>query len=157
MKEKTDRSRGSLVSNAVSDFIDLYILTQSTSLTRGLMFELTFAQARALIVVSARKTLTVSGLASILGINKATASILIGRLVTRGLVTRRRDAGDGRRVLISLSRKGEEIGAGRKSARRRQWLRTFGRLNDPDLKALCRGLKALLYAARSESAGTGRL
>jgi DNA-binding MarR family transcriptional regulator len=124
---------------------------QFNAVNHWLMFELTFAQARALIILAARKELTVSQLAKFLGVGKPTASILVQQLVERGLVTRTEGTSDRRQAVLRLSAQGQEIGSGRHQERKKQWERWLSRLSDEDLKALARGFAAILDVVRQES------
>lgn len=128
-------------------WMDLFVQMQYGSISNWLMHELTFAQARVLIVIAARKTQTLGELAALLDVGKATASVLVQRLVDRGLLERREDPRDRRRVEISLSEKGAEIGAGRRGAREGQWRSWLERMSEEELGDLARGLAALARAA----------
>ena len=98
--------------------MDLFITMQFNAVSHWLMLELTFAQARALFMLAARKELTVSQLAKLLGVGNPTASILVQQLVERELVTRTEHTTDRRHTIIRLSPKGAEIGAGRQKGTR---------------------------------------
>jgi DNA-binding MarR family transcriptional regulator len=87
MKNK-EQSRPELVSTIVQAYMELFVTMQFNAIAHWLMLELTFAQARALIILAVRKELTVSQLGRLLGVGNPTASILIQQLVERGLVTR---------------------------------------------------------------------
>ncbi len=145
-------TREQVVQSALEDYMDLFVVMQSSAVTHWLMFELTFAQARALILLAAHGTLTVTRLAGMLNVGKPTASLLVQGLVERGLVSRSEDPSDRRQVALRLSEKGAEIGAGRRGARRAQWQGWMDRLSDDDLEALARGLRGLRQAVRAEIA-----
>lgn len=146
-----EQSRSELVSMIVQAYMDLFITMQFNAVSHWLMLELTFAQARALIILAARKELTVSQLGRLLGVGNPTASILVQQLVERGLVTRTEHATDRRHTMISLSQKGAEIGAGRRKEREKQWQRWLSRLSNDELNALARGLSALTNVIQKES------
>ena len=76
---KADRSE--LISTIARTYMDLFVIMQFNAVSHWLMLELTFAQARALIILAARKELTVSQLAKLLGVGNPTASILVQQLV----------------------------------------------------------------------------
>src|SRR5512144_883811 len=107
MKEEeiSEQSRPDLVDTIVRAYMDLFMTMQFNSVSHWLMLELTFAQARALFMLAARKELTVSQLAKLLDVGKATASILVQQLVERGLVTRTEQETDRRHTLLRLSPK----------------------------------------------------
>ena len=146
-----DQSRPELVSTIVQSYMDLFVAMQFNAVSHWLMLELTFAQARALFILAARKDLTVSQLAKLLGVGNPTASILVQQLVERGLVTRAEHATDRRHTILSLSQKGSEIGAGRRQAREKQWQRWLSNLNTEELSALARGLSALTNVVKKET------
>src|SRR5512143_2293170 len=110
-KKSMEQNRPALVSTITQAYMELFMTMQFNSVSHWLMLELTFAQTRALFMLAARKELTVSQLAKLLDVGKATASILVQQLVERGLVTRTEQETDRRHTLLRLSSKGEEIGA----------------------------------------------
>jgi DNA-binding MarR family transcriptional regulator len=155
---KTDENklenREQLISTAVTAYMDLFVKMQSAAISHWLMFELTFAQARALILLAAKKALTVSQLAKLLNVGNPTASLLVQKLVERGLVTRTEDDTDRRQTFVRLSDQGAEIGAGRRSEREKQWQRWLGRLSDEELSGLAHGLSALLVVIETDAQST---
>jgi DNA-binding MarR family transcriptional regulator len=153
---KTSRARRDLIDTALEAYMDLFATMQSAAIDHWLMFELTFAQARALIILAAHKELTVSQLARLLKVGNSTASLLVQALVERGLVTRTEAEADRRHTLLRLSERGMELGAGRRKERAKQWQAWLGHLSDEELDALARGLSALQEVVRAE-AGPGPL
>ena len=151
--KKKEQNRSELVSTVVQAYMELFVNMQFNAVSHWLMLELTFAQARALIILAVRKELTVSQLARLLGVGNPTASILIQQLVERGLVTRTEGTSDRRQTMIRLSDQGAEIGVGRRRQREQQWQRWLSHLSDDDLSALARGLTAILDVIKKESAG----
>jgi len=145
-----EQSRPELVGTIVKAYMDLFITMQFNAVSHWLMLELTFAQARALFMLSARKELTVSQLAKLLGVGNSTASILVQQLVERELVTRTEHTTDRRHTIIRLSPKGAQIGTGRRKEREKQWQRWLGHLSDDELNALARGLSAIVAVVKKE-------
>jgi DNA-binding MarR family transcriptional regulator len=91
----------------------------------------------------------------VLGINDLAArartgqsavSIVVGRLVRRGLVRRRRSVGDGRRVGVSLTVAGRALVRQAPESPTARLLAAVGRLDSADLQALARGVTALIAA-----------
>ncbi len=151
MKEtKEEQNRSELVDTIVRAYMDLFMTMQFNSVSHWLMLELTFAQARALFMLAARKELTVSQLAKLLGVGNPTASILVQQLVERDLVTRTERASDRRHTIVRLSPKGEGIGAGRRKDREKQWQRWLSHLSDDELNALAHGLSAIVAVVKQE-------
>jgi DNA-binding MarR family transcriptional regulator len=148
--QNNEKSRPDLVNTVVKAYMDLFMTMQFNAVSHWLMLELTFAQARALFMLAARKELTVSQLAKLLDVGKPTASILIQQLVERELVTRTEHETDRRHTIIRLSPKGEEIGAGRRREREKQWQRWLDQLSDDELSALAHGLTAIVAVVKKE-------
>lgn len=149
-KMRGKEERPALVNTIVQAYMDLFMTMQFNAVSHWLMLELTFAQARALFMLAARKELTVSQLAKLLDVGNPTASVLVQQLVERELVTRTEDDADRRQTLIRLSPKGEEIGAGRRKERERQWQRWLTHLSDEELSALAHGLSAIVAVVKKE-------
>ena len=145
-----EQSRSELVDTIVQAYMDLFMTMQFNAVSHWLMLELTYAQAKALFMLAARKELTVSQLAKLLGVGNPTASILVQQLVERDLVTRSEQASDRRHTIIRLSQKGAEIGAGRREARGKQWQRWLSQLSDEELNALAHGLTAIVAVVKKE-------
>ncbi|HUX42775.1 MAG TPA: MarR family transcriptional regulator [Rectinemataceae bacterium] len=143
-------SRERLGEEILTRWMDFFIQMQYGSISNWLMHELSFAQARALIVIAAKKSQTLGQLAILLDVSKATASVLVQHLVDKGLLERRENPQDRRSVDITLSSKGAEIGAGRRGAREGQWRRWLERMTEEELGDLARGLAALARAAGEE-------
>lgn len=152
MKKLKNKGQGrpELISTIVQAYMELFTTMQFNAVSHWLMLELTFAQARALFMLAARKELTVSQLARLLDVGNPTASILVQQLVERGLVTRTEHPTDRRHTVIRLSPKGTEIGAGRRKERAKQWQRWLSHLNDEELSALAHGLSAILKVMKNE-------
>jgi DNA-binding MarR family transcriptional regulator len=149
--ENDPATREDLIGVTAATYMDLYALMQSATIAHWLMFELTFAQARALIILAAKKVLTVSQLARRLNVGNPTASLLVQKLVERGLVTRTEGEADRRQTELRLSEKGAEIGAGRRSEREKQWQGWLNQLSDEELSGLAHGLSALLAVVEAEA------
>ena len=151
MTKNKEQSRPELVSTIVQAYMELFVTMQFNAVSHWLMLELTFAQARALIILAVRRELTVSQLGRLLGVGNPTASILVQQLVERGLVTRTEGASDRRQTVIRLSDQGAEIGVGRRKEREKQWQRWLSHLSDDDLIALARGLTAITEVIQKET------
>lgn len=151
MTTDENETREQWINTAIAAYMDLFVMMQFTAVSHWLMNELTFAQARGLIILAAKQALTVSKLARLLDVGNSTASILVQQLVERGLVTRTEDQNDRRQTVIQLSEQGREIGAGRRDQRGQQWKQWLGHLSDEELSALAHGLVALQRAAHAET------
>jgi DNA-binding MarR family transcriptional regulator len=152
--KNTTQSRPQLVGAIVQAYMELFVTMQFNAVSHWLMLELTFAQARAVIILAANKDMTVSRLARMLGVGNSTASILVQQLVARGLVIRTEHETDRRETIVSLSEDGREIGEGRRKQREKQWQRWLVHLTDEELNALAHGLSALTTVVKKESEQT---
>ncbi|TMJ07669.1 MAG: MarR family transcriptional regulator [Bacillati bacterium ANGP1] len=112
--------------------------------------ELTMSQMKGLRTLAYHGPATVSLIAETLRIGLPTASQLVDRLVQAGLAERAEDPSDRRRILVRLSKKGQQLHDGLNQGPQafRIWLH---RMNGDDLEALRRGYVAL---ARIALAGT---
>lgn len=149
--ESVSTARTELVQAALQATMDLFLMMQSVTVAHWLSFELTFAQGKAVILIAAHKSVTISQLAKLLGVGKPTASILVQQLVERGLVTRTENPSDRRSAVVRLSEKGQAVGTGRRKEREAALQSWLSRLNDEDVEALARGLNALREVIHAES------
>jgi DNA-binding MarR family transcriptional regulator len=70
------------------------------------------AQQRLLIrCLGTRRSMTAGQLATLLKVDRGTVSTALGRLERKGLIERRRDPSDSRRVVLKLTRKGRLLDA----------------------------------------------
>jgi len=67
--------------------------------------ELSMAQLNLLLAVRSHEEITLSGLARILRVSSPSASVMVDRLVERGMLIRERSTTDRRKVTIGLSEK----------------------------------------------------
>ena len=116
--------------------------------------DLSMRQVKALHFVGDCGELSVGALGERLGIKLPAASIQADHLVQAGLIERTEDPEDRRRVRLRLTRRGEEIMAGRREieATMRRWLEE---MPDDDLLALRRGMTRLAEIATTQSPATG--
>ncbi len=116
-----------------------------------LHLELTMRQLQGLFAIGLQP-LSVGRLAELLGVTLPAASILVEKLVKEGLVVRREDSADRRRMIIQLSEQGEQL-VSRLVRGNREWFHgLLTQLDAQDLAALARGMKALAEIA-SKPAG----
>lgn len=134
----------------MADFQVLGTLVGSQS-QAVLQTDLTRHQMKAVLAVGEGRTLSVGALAHRLDISLPTASQLVERLVTAGVVERAADPSDRRVVLCRLTARGDALREEVTQvmpARLSDWL---VRLPVDELEALHRGLGALVALARVES------
>ena len=103
------------VLNATQAFVGVAL--RSLQATRA---GITLAQFRTLAVLGAEGEQNVRDLATLLGVDRSTATRMCSRLVTAGLIERRTDPLDGRAVVISLTRRGRKVVNDVTAARRKE-------------------------------------
>jgi DNA-binding MarR family transcriptional regulator len=109
--------------------------------------ELTMAQVRVLFRLRNEGPLTSGGLAAALGVTLPTVTSVIDRLVARGLVERRDDPADRRRVILALAAEGQAIVERVQQGRRARLTAVVDGMDDAQRAMLIRGLEALVGVA----------
>jgi DNA-binding MarR family transcriptional regulator len=108
-----------------------------------LSLDIGMGQLKAIMVLAKHRELTVGGLARVLDISEPSASLLVDRLVTRGLVERKTDPTDRRRTLVLPSGDGDLLVEHLRRSRHDQLDRWLAQMDEDDLRALARGLNSL--------------
>jgi DNA-binding MarR family transcriptional regulator len=109
--------------------------------------DVTLAQYRVLVELAARGPQRVAQLASVLGVERSTASRMCDRLVRKRLIHRRRESRDRRAVQVALTTEGRTL-VDRVTRRRREEItRILVRLAPRDRAAVLRALRAFADAA----------
>jgi DNA-binding MarR family transcriptional regulator len=109
--------------------------------------DITMQQLRAIYLLRDDGEMTVGRLAEMFDMGLPGASLLADRLVRAGLVERRVDAADRRRVLLSLTRAGDRLVTELRDGSQALLRRWLTMLPAQDLEALSRGWHALAEAA----------
>jgi DNA-binding MarR family transcriptional regulator len=121
------------------------------------LLDLPLSQVKGMRAIKLGGARTIGGVASYLRISQPTASLLVERLVSTGLVERSEDPNDRRRMLVRLSPRGEGLIERLSGNFREQFMSELMRLSDDELIALVRGLRALTAAMPDEAARRVRL
>src|SRR2546422_11677001 len=121
------------------------LLTSTASRWRGL--DISMQQLRAIYMLRDEEVAPVGRLAELFGIGLPAASILADRLVRGGLVERRGDPHDRRRVLLSLTKVGSRLVTDLREGSHAQLRRWMASMAPDDLAALSRGWRALADVA----------
>lgn len=109
--------------------------------------DVTLAQYRVLVELAARGPQRVAELASVLGVERSTATRMCDRLARKRLIHRRRESRDRRAVQVALTAEGLIL-VDRVTQRRREEIsRTLERLAPRDRAAVLRALRAFADAA----------
>jgi DNA-binding MarR family transcriptional regulator len=113
----------------------------------GLAEDVTLAQYRVLVELAARGPQRVAELASVLGVERSTATRMCDRLVRKRLSQRRRESRDRRAVQVALTAEGRLL-VDRVTHRRREEIsRILERLAPRDRAVVLRALRAFADAA----------
>jgi len=131
----------------LEDALQLYKLLantiQNTTISAWLDIDLPTAQMRVLFFLANSQNTTVGKLSEALFIGLPAASRLVERLVKEDLVIRAEDPEDRRRTLVRLSPRGEVIAKSIGSVMHDKMQSLLSELNEDDLDALLRGLRAI--------------
>lgn len=113
-------------------------------------------QYRALAFLHRRPGAYLFHLAEHLGVSRPTASALVERLVTQGMVTRVTDPQERRRILLSLTPRGARR-LRQASLSAQDWMAgVLARLSPGSLQRITTGIRLLEEAVRATSRDTGR-
>jgi DNA-binding MarR family transcriptional regulator len=93
-------------------------------------------QFRALNFVNRHPGTSLADVAAHLGVTPATASVIVDRLVRRGLIVRTSDPRERRRVVLTLTRLGTRRFAAARSATRRRMARHFAGMSPAQLRTV---------------------
>jgi DNA-binding MarR family transcriptional regulator len=114
-----------------------------------LSLDLGMGQLKATMVL-AKQQLTVGGLARTLNISEPSASLLVDKLVARGLAARETDPADRRRTLVLASEEGRSLVEHLRRSRREQLAGWLEQMDQGDVRALAQGLDALAEVIERE-------
>jgi len=116
--------------------------------------EITMAQAKLLYVVMTGGPLSVSEIATRLGISLSTASGAVDHLVQLGMLARADDPKNRRQVRVSMTLAGSRAIEQMRDLGARQLRAVLERLNDRDLRAVERAIRIMTSALSTDQAGT---
>jgi DNA-binding MarR family transcriptional regulator len=109
--------------------------------------DVTLAQYRVLVELAARGPQRVAELASVLGVERSTATRMCDRLVRKRLIHRRRESRDRRAVQVALTADGRTLVQRVTHRRREEIARILERLAPRDRTAVRRALRTFADAA----------
>ncbi len=139
-------ARNSQVDEAVQAFQSLLQALHAGATSEWMDLHLTMPQLKGLFAIQRNGPLTVGLLAETLGIGLPAASQLVERLVQSGVAERNEDLSDRRRALVCLSPEGERLVVRLQQVSRDRLTKLLSVLEEDDLTALIRGLRALAGA-----------
>ena len=109
--------------------------------------DITLRQFRALVVLSSRGDLNVSGMAELLGIHASTATRLCDRLLSKGLIERATSSDDRREVTVHLSTEGRGVVRNVTARRRREIRKILARMTETDQRRVVEAFATFAAAA----------
>jgi len=112
------------------------------------------AQLFVLLKLSGEEALSINELAARTLTHQSSVSVVVARLVEQGLVARRRSAVDGRRVELTLTRRGRAVLAKAPQAAQDRLIESIESLPSADRRALARNLDRLSRALLVDEAPT---
>jgi DNA-binding MarR family transcriptional regulator len=111
--------------------------------------DLGMGQFKAMLVLTEHERQTVGGLGRALGIAEPSASLLVDKLVSRGLAVRETDADDRRRTQVAPTDEGRLLMSRLRRTREDQIAAWLGALEEDELRSLLVGLEALVRVMES--------
>lgn len=142
-----------LVAEAVE--LQRLVFRHTLSTPEWSQLQLSMPRLKALFGIACHGSLTIGGLARELGVSLPTASTLVEALVCHGYASRREDVGDRRRTLAELTPAGERLVTQLREGSSKMLQDSLGRLEEDDLDALVRGLRALTRSLTRQDDGGG--
>jgi len=148
-----DAKRKKASRDIVQQLKRLAVALQGAAAPEWLGLDLTMGQLKGLFALARCGAATIGRLAEMLGVGEPAASLLVDRLVRQGHVVRSEDPEDRRRTIASLSKAGLELVANIRHGGKESLDRWLAALDEGDLEALRRGLRALVAAAEDDARG----
>ena len=127
---------------AVAAFVRIERAAGPASFQRLTELDLTMAQGKALLVLDRAGPVTIGRFAEAVGTKLPAASVFVDRLEQAGLVARREDGADRRRVVIELTARARQVVA-RLRGNQQRVIAAIDRLSPAARDALADGLEAL--------------
>jgi MarR family transcriptional regulator, organic hydroperoxide resistance regulator len=146
-------SQESLVDEAIE--LQRLVFRHTLSTPEWSRLQLSMPRLKALFGIACHGSLTIGGLARELGVSLPTASTLVEALVSGGYASRREDAVDRRRTLAELTPAGERLVTRLRAGSSKMLQQSLARLDEDDLDALVRGLRALTGSLTRQDRGGG--
>ena len=109
--------------------------------------DVTLVQYRVLVELAARGPQFVADLADILGVTPSTATRMCDRLLTKGLITRKRSTSDRRLVKVSLTQSGRNLISQVTQKRREELSEILSRISPLDREPVLSALRTFADAA----------
>jgi DNA-binding MarR family transcriptional regulator len=143
--------RADLIDEILKARSAVFQATSALTVPAWIDLELTMSQVKGLRTLAHRTPATITQIADVLKISQPTASQLVDRLVQGGLAQRTEDPTDRRRMLVRLSKKGQQLNERLRGVWRTRFRNWLQRMNTHDLEALYRGYDALARIVSTEN------
>jgi DNA-binding MarR family transcriptional regulator len=143
------RQRRDLIEDILKARATVFQAISAVTIPVWIDLDLTMSQMKGLRTLAHHNPATVTRFADALKISQPTASQLVDRLVQAGLAERSEDPDDRRRMLVRLSKKGQQLHE-RLSQGHQQFRLWLQQMSSEDLDALHRGFGALALVASIE-------
>ena len=114
-----------------------------------LTLDMSMREVKAVFALASHGSISVGGLGRRLDIAEPTASLLVEELVVKGLAARETDPLDRRRTIVKLTEEGAALIDRLQQTRDENVIRWLGQLAEDDLRALLRGLEAIVRSAEA--------
>lgn len=151
-------SRDRLTAEALSQLDALMSLRRRAFCAQPLYREVSLPQLHVLITLREQGAMTVTELATVLGISAPSASSIVDRMEEHGLVERIRDEIDRRVVHVRLASRGQTVIEELVGLKRDQLHRILAAMSDEELATVVAAMEAVRRALTrsTESAGSPR-
>lgn len=107
------------------------------------LFDVTLPEWRVLSIVALLETTSARDISRALATDKAWVGLTVQKLEKRGFLERTSDRKDGRRTLVSLTRRGKDVHDSIMVSARKRQRRLLGTMNDAEAKTLIACLERL--------------
>ena len=104
---------------------------------------LTLIEINTIMVIGINEATSMSQIAKTLGVSFGTPTVTIDRLISKGLVVRKRDVEDRRQVFVKLSHEGERVYTAIEKIKNEVTEKLFGILDDVEITTLLNILNKL--------------
>ena len=145
--------RADLIDEILKARSTVFQATSALAAPAWLDLELTMSQVKGLRTLAHHTPATITQIGDVLKISQPTASQLVDRLVQGGLAQRTEDPIDRRRMLVRLTKKGQQLNERLRGVWRTRFRHWLERMNTDELEALYRGYDALARIVSAENSG----
>jgi DNA-binding MarR family transcriptional regulator len=143
---RTAKSRETLVADVLDEFNQISFRDFQGALKRWYEGALSVVHLNVLMALRARGSLTMSQLAELLDVSVASATGIVDRMEKKGVVERHHSDADRRVVEVHVTERGEALSQAMRAERQVHLTALLAEIDDGDLAALLRGLRAFRVA-----------